>query len=144
MEHRSKTRLMSAAVIAAVFGAGVLIGYAADTRLEAEPTPVATPAATPDEGGERPSRTPLYARLNPTDAQQAVIDSIISVHRSRTNALDQETRRAYRQGFREILLQTRAAIKEVFPPEKAREYQRLLDEWDAEQAADRENRDSRK
>ena len=85
----------------------------------------------------------MWAQLDPTPEERAVIDSIIVVHRERTNALDKETRRTYRQGFREILLETRQAIKEVFPPAKGEEYQRMLDDYDARQAAEREERDSR-
>ncbi len=148
MEHGSKTRLLTAVVIAAVFGAGVLIGYAADSSLEAEPPDAV--AVEPDEvvGEEEERRSPIYAQLGPTDEQQAEIDSIIEVHRERTNALDKQTRRQLRQGFREILLETRQAIRQVFPPEQGAEYQRLLDEWDERQAAEREaerqGRDSRK
>lgn len=143
MEHGSRTRLLSAVVIAAVFGAGVLIGFAADSRLEAETLDVVAEEVGEEEGEEGSRRSPIYAQLNPSSDQQATIDSIISGHRERTNALDKETRRAYRQGFRGIVLETRAAIKEAFRPEQAEEYQRLLEEWDAQQAAERENRDGR-
>ena len=71
------------------------------------------------------------------------IDAIVSEHRERTNALDKENRVALRRGFRAILLETREAIKGVFTPEQAAEYQRLLDERDARAAAEREDRDDR-
>ncbi len=139
MEHGSRTRLLSAVLIAVVFGAGVLIGFAADSNLGAEqPEPVAEAVVEEPEGEER--RSSLYSQLGPSPEQQAVIDSIIGVHRERTNALDKETRRTYRQDFREILLETRQAIKEVFPPAQGEEYQRLLDEYDAQQEAEREER----
>lgn len=143
MEHSSKTRLLTAVVIAAVFGAGILIGFAADSSLEAEPADVVAEEVGEEDGEENERRSPIYAQMNPSAEQQAAIDSIIGVHRERTNALDKENRRVYRQGFRSIVLDSREAIKEVFSLEQAEEYQRLLDAWDAEQAAERENRDRR-
>jgi len=142
MEHSSRTRLLSAVVVAVVFGAGVLIGFAADTNLGAEPADPATEEVA-EEAPTR-DRTPIYLQLQPTPEEQVRIDSIVQVHRERTTELDKETRRAFRQGFREILLSTRQAIREVFPPEKGDEYQRLLDEYDAQQAAERESRENRK
>ena len=139
MEHTSKTRLLSATVVGVVFAAGVLIGFAADSTLDAE-TGDATQQATQEERGERERRTPTYAQLDPTPAQQALIDSIVAVHRERTNALDKATRRAYREGFRAILLETREAIKGVFSPEQAAEYQRLLDERDARESSSEDER----
>lgn len=144
MQHSSKTRLLSGVVIAAVFGAGLLIGFAADSSLEAETSDAVIEEVGEVEGDGGASRSPMYARLNPDVDQQTAIDSIIAVHRERTNALDKENRRTLRQGFRGILLETREAIKGVFPPEQADEYQRLLDEWDAQQAAEREDRAGRK
>ena len=140
MEHGSRTRLVSAGVIAAVFGAGVVIGFAADTNLGSEPAEVVSEVVE-ESGSDERSRSPLYAQLGPTTDQQALIDSIIVVHRERTNALNKENRRALRRGFRQILLETRQAIKELFTAEQGEEYQRLLDEYDARRAAERENRD---
>lgn len=139
MEHGSRTRLTTALILLVVFASGVLLGFAADGRLGAETADVAM--ASPTGSGEPEADlpgTPMSRRVNPTEAQLALIDSIVKEHRARTNALDKETRSAFRQGFREILLETREAIKGVLAPEQAAEYQRLLDEYDAQQAAERE------
>lgn len=143
MERGSKTRLLSAAVIAAVFAAGVLIGFAADGSLGAE-TADSVAGESSRRSDERERRRPTYAQLDPTPEQQGLIDSIIAVHRERTTELDKATRRTYRQGFREILLETREAIKDVFTSEQAAEYQRLLDERDAREAAYRDASDGRR
>ena len=145
MEHVSRTRLTTALVLAVVFVSGVLLGFAADGRLGAAPVPTSAPveALEPTEGEDDQRGTPMSRRVNPTDAQLSLIDSIVSVHRARTNALDKATRVTYRQGFREILLETRAAIKGVLTAEQAGEYQRLLDEYDARQDAEREREKDR-
>lgn len=142
MEHALKTRLVTAAVIAAVFAAGLLIGFAADNSFlvaAAEVGPV--PAEAPPED-ERPRGRRLYEHVNPTAEQQLLIDSIVAIHRQRTNAADEERRVAFQSAFREIVLETRAEIKTVLTEQQAREYQRLLDDWDARQAAERANGDS--
>lgn len=142
MEHATRTRLTTALVLAVVFGAGVLLGVAADSQLGAEQGTVVAAA----EGTEAPERvdrpgTPLSRQVDPTPEQLALIDSIVLEHRARTNALDKETRRAYRRGFREILLQTRESIKGVLTTEQAAEYQRLVEELDARQEAERQSRE---
>lgn len=140
MGHGSRTRLVTAMVLFAVFGAGVLLGLAADSNLDAETTEVA--AQLPQDGAaddEQPRRSRIYDQVEPNESQLHLIDSIVAEHRARTNALDEELR----AGFRVILLETREAIKEVLQPEQAAEYQRLLDERDARAAEDRENEDER-
>ena len=140
MEHGSRTRLMSAIVLVAVFGAGVLLGLAADSNLGAEPAQETSTVAA--EGGEAEptrERRPWYMQVEPNEAQLSLIDSIVAEHRARTNELDEERRAR----FRIILLDTREAIKGVLRPEQAAEYQRIIDERDARNAADRENEDER-
>ena len=139
MEHQSRTRLVTALVLAAVFGTGVLLGLAADSNVHAiaaEP-PVSVTDSGP--GDDAPLRLPMYQQVEPNESQLALIDSIVKEHRSRTNALDEQ----FRVDFRSIVLETRASIKGVFRPEQAAEYQRLLDEYDARRAAERENEDER-
>jgi Spy/CpxP family protein refolding chaperone len=140
MEHAARTRLTTALVLAVVFGAGVLLGVAADSQLGAEPGATAAEEIQAPERVDRPG-TPLSRQVDPTPEQLALIDSIVLEHRARTNALDKETRRAYRRGFRDILLQTRESIKGVLTPEQAAEYQRLVEELDARQEAERQSRD---
>jgi hypothetical protein len=140
MGHGSRTRLVTALVLVAVFGAGVLLGLAADSNLDAEPTEVVVLAT--DDGAaaeEKPRRSYIYEQVGPNESQLQLIDSIVAEHRARTNALDEE----FRAEFRDILLGTREAIREVLTPEQAAEYQRLLDERYPPAAQDRENEDER-
>ena len=143
MEQGSRTRILTAVVIAAVFGAGVLLGLAADSSLGADEAEVVAEETSGEEEPQGRRRAPTYAQVGPSPEQQGRIDSIVSEHRERTNGLDKETRAAYRTGFREILLETRDAIKGVFTLEQAEEYQRLLDERDARAAAERADRRDR-
>lgn len=142
MERESRTRLVTAVVLAAVFGSGVLLGLVADSNFGAAPADGLTEATeTEGEGSEPRQRRWLYDQVDPTTVQYALIDSIVVKHRARTNALDEELRAEYRSGFRTILLATRDEIKGVFTPEQASEYQRRLDEWDARPASERRHRD---
>lgn len=137
MEPQSRTRLVTALVLLTVFGSGVLLGLAADSNANAVAAEVVT--AVPDTASDEdpPRRRPLYAQVEPNESQLAVIDSIVKEHRARTNALDEQ----FRIDFRAIVLGTREAIKGALRPEQAAEYQRLLDEYDARRAAERENED---
>jgi Spy/CpxP family protein refolding chaperone len=144
MEHGSRTRLVTALVLAAVFGAGVLLGLAADSNLGAQPTDavaVSTEEAGDDEETRRRSYT--FEEVEPSESQLALIDSIVAEHRVRTNALDERLKAEYRSGFRSIVVESREAIKRVLTPEQAAEYQRLLDERDARDDAERQNEDEK-
>lgn len=143
MEHGSRTRLVTALVLVVVFGSGVLLGFVADSNLGATTVESADEIANSAEADEPRSRTRLYDQVDPTEVQRTQIDSIVSEHRALTNALDEQLRGEYRAGFKVILLETREAIKGVFTPQQAAEYQRLLEEWDARPAEARGNRDER-
>jgi len=144
MGQASRTRLTTVMLLVAVFGTGVLIGFAMDTEATAQVTEVSVERLPADSTSEEdpPRRRRLYDELSPNEIQLGLIDSIVSVHRARTNELDEEMRTQLSAGFREILLETRDAIKSVFTAEQAAEYQRILDEYDARRAA-RENEDER-
>ena len=148
MGRGSRTRLVTAGVLAAVFGAGVLLGLAADSNASAEAAEVVAPsvestASVDTANSEEPQRRRrTYDEVEPNESQLALIDSIVAEHRARTRVLDKENRAQLQLGFREILLETREAIKSVLMPEQAAEYQRLLDERDV-RAAERENEDER-
>lgn len=143
MEHGARTRLMTALVVAVVFGAGVLVGAAAEgTIASAAPTE----AVTNDDGDtpreERRRRTPMYEQVGPSAEQSARIDSIMVEHRARMDALHTEFRSAYDPRYRALVVEAREAIKGVFGDEQADAYQRLLDEWDARRA-ERDRKDDR-
>lgn len=146
MGQESKTRLTTVLLLLTVFGTGVLVGFAADAggtaqAAEAEPEEAVVSDNT-TSSDEEPRRRRIYEQVEPNELQLDLIDSIVTVYRARTNALDEEMRSQLNAGFREILLETRDAIKGVLTAEQAAEYQQLLDESDARRAA-RENEDER-
>lgn len=145
MGRTTRTRMITLGVLVVVFGAGVLIGFVADSELGASPTPPATEVADTVDEAEEPSRRFMYHEVDPNEIQLERIDSVRQVHRERTNALYDELRAEYPDRFRAILLDTREAIKSVLTPEQAAEYQRLLDAYDEEQRrkAERENGDEK-
>jgi len=145
MERGSRTKLVAAMVLAAVFGSGLLVGFVADRRLDGASTVAAAPESTPEAPtGERTRRPRVYEQLDPSPPQVAVIDSILQVHRQRMNELDREYRQArheYRANYDAVVQETRDAIAAVFPPGVATEYRRLLAEFDARREAERAGRD---
>lgn len=157
MEQGARTRLVTALILAVVFGSGVLLGLAADSQLHAEAAvPPSTAVATPEEaeeaapaeeaGSEETAPTErryTYQRVGPNEEQLARIEVIVAEWRADREAFDSESRERWEAVRREMVLETREKIKAVLTPEQAAEYQRLLDEWEAEQAAARENEDDR-
>lgn len=145
MGQESRTRLTTVVLLVAVFGTGILVGFAVDAEgnaLASEVTSVETIVSDTAASEDQPRRRRIYDQVEPNETQLGRIDSIVTVHRARTNALDEAMRTQLNAGFREILLETREAIKGVLTEEQAAEYQRLLDERDARRAA-RENGDER-
>tara|TARA_B100000700_G_scaffold94066_2_gene106125 strand:- start:6050 stop:6496 length:447 start_codon:yes stop_codon:yes gene_type:complete len=143
--QESRTKLTTVVLLLVVFGTGLLIGFAVGNEgmreLEDDGTVVAAEVEVDVNSNEVESRRRrIYDQVEPNEEQLRVIDSIVTVHRGRTNALDEEMRAQLNRGFRLILLETREAIKDVLTLEQAAEYQRLLDENDARRDA-RENED---
>ena len=131
MEHRSRTRLVTAVMLAVVFASGVLLGLAADSNLGAEPPQIASANADGEErDGKRRRRTAMHEQVGPSEDQKVVIDSILKDHRARMDALHGEFRSAYDPRYQALIQDTRGAIKEVFSEEQAAEYQALLDDFD--------------
>lgn len=132
MGHESRTRLVTAMVLAAVFSAGALMGAVADNRLGAdEPDAPAVAPAPEEESANEPEeerRGPTYLEVEPNEEQLALIEQIVAEHRARRDALEDMHLEAYRADFRVILMETRVAIKGVLTPEQAERYQQLLDE----------------
>lgn len=135
MSQQTRTRLLTAGVLLTVFGAGLLLGYAADTTLSA--TPAAALVPSDDQGSEdepEEERVPMYRQVGPDSAQSLVIDSIVQEHRARIDALNRQFQDEYDPQFRQIVEETRAAIRDVFTPEQAAQYQALTDERDRRRA----------
>jgi hypothetical protein len=146
MEHRNRTRLVAALVLATVFASGVLLGYAADRGAEVA---VAGVASSDDDapGSERRRRVPVYELMSPTDEQRVVIDSIMREHRTEMNRLHADfdvAQRSFERSYDALIQETRDAIAAVFPPEQRAEYRRLLAENDRRRAAERASEDARK
>lgn len=143
MEHGSKTRLVTALILAAVFSSGVLLGFAADSNLGAEPANelVPTESATAEEESAEdstPRRRGMYMQVDPNEEQLARIDEIVAEHSARVDALDEELRSEFRAARRLLVQETREAIKGALTAEQAGRYQAILDEWDERRAAERE------
>ncbi len=139
MSRQTRTRLLTAGVLLTVFGAGVLLGFAADTTLTPPPASasVVQPDGTPEaEGDEAPRRTPMYEQVGPDPAQSVMIASLVEEHRARMDALNREFQENYDPRYRTIIEETREAIKEVFTEEQAAHYQRLVEERDRRRAAE--------
>lgn len=144
MGRSARTRLLSAGILIAVFGTGVLVGLVMESELGAAPTPpmpetteTANAPEAPEEAAEEKEeseRRYIYEEVGPNEAQLALIDSIVRVHSARRDSLDEDFETRHEREARSILLDVRAGIKSVLGPEQAVEYQRLLDEYDAEQA----------
>jgi len=140
MEHGSRTRLATATVLVVVFGAGLLLGLAVDGSLVATPSEV-TAAGEAEGADERQRRTPMYEQVGPTEEQMVLIDSILVVRKARMDELHKEFRSAYNPRYQALIEDTREAIKGVFTPEQAVEYQALLDDFDRRKAERREKDD---
>ena len=144
MEHGSRTKLVTAVILAVVLGTGVMLGLVSDGSLVAPPVEEAT--MNDADGGrvsERRRRTPMYEQVGPTEAQGVLIDSILEGQRQHMRLLHDEFRASYDPRYQAVIQQTREAILEVFTLEQASEYRVLLQEFDESrtQRGNKGNRD---
>lgn len=145
MEKRARTRFLTGVVLAAVFGAGIVLGMAV-TR-EAPGVAAETAAASQEaDSASRGRRTPLYMQVNPTEEQKAKLDSLLQDSRvamraltkefhqefdPRYEALHKEYQEKYGPRYDSIISGTRAAMKTVMTPEQWEKYDSLLARLDA-------------
>ena len=148
MEHGSRTRLVTAVMLAVVFVSGLLLGLAADSNLSAEPPAVVATAPEGDEPEAEPRRRYIYEQVEPTPEQSALIDSMMNDYRESRGSLEEELRKGYRElrstydpQYQGLVRDMRGAIKDVFSEEQAAEYQVLLDDFDRRRADRNENDD---
>jgi Spy/CpxP family protein refolding chaperone len=139
MSRQTKTRILSAGVLLAVFGAGVLLGFAADTTFT--PPPASASVMGPGDADaaadtDEPRRTPMYEQVGPDSAQSVEIAALVEAHRARMDALNREFQENYDPRYRAIVEETREAIKQVFTPEQAARYQEIVEERDRRRAAE--------
>ena len=144
MEHGSRTKLVTAVILAVVLGTGVMLGLVSDGSLVAPPVEEAT-MNDADRGrvSERRRRTPMYEQVGPTEVQGVLIDSILEDQRQHMRSLHDEFRASYDPRYQAVIQQTREAILEVFTSEQASEYRVLLQEFDESrtQRGNKGNRD---
>lgn len=159
MEHRSRTKLLTAAILAVVLGAGVMLGLVSvcetgdgstqcviNINSDLAAMPVEEAAVSDADRGrmsERRRRTPMYEQVAPTEAQLLLIDSVLEDQGQHMRSLHEEFRTTYVPQYQALIQQTREAILEIFTEEQASEYRVLLQEFDESrtQGDKRGNRD---
>ena len=146
MEHGSRTKLMTAVILAVVLGTGVMLGLVSvcevgDGRTRCVINVNSDLAAMPVEEGmvreadrdgmsERNRRTPMYEQVGLTEDQSLLIDSILEGQLQHMRSLHEEFRTTYVPRYQALIQQTREAILEVFTDEQASDYRALLQEFD--------------
>jgi len=144
MEQGSRTKLVAAMVLALVFGAGLLLGYAANGGPAEAMTVERSSEEAPPAG--RRNRPRVYELMNPTPDQRVVMDSIMVVHQDQMNRLHEEfdvAQGAYQASYDALIQKTRNAITAVFPEERRAEYRRRLEDYDRQRAEERAKRGDR-
>ena len=136
MEHLQRTRLLSVVVLGVIFGSGVLLGFALDSRLDRpDEPPVAEEHVSTESGKKDDSQdgVPLYHQVGMLTAQQnASIDSIMELQKESIRELKRdfdEFRDKYNSRMSKIARGTREAIKGVLTAEQAMRYDSLLAEY---------------
>ena len=146
MESGSRTKLMTAVILAVVLGTGVMLGLVSvceigDGRTRCVININSDLAAMPVEEGmvreadrdgmsERNRRTPMYEQVGLTEDQSLLIDSILEGQLQHMRSLHEEFRTTYVPRYQALIQQTREAILEVFTEEQASDYRALLQEFD--------------
>ena len=146
MESGSRTKLMTAVILAVVLGTGVMLGLVSvcevgDGRTRCVINVNSDLAAMPVEEGmgreadrdgmsERNRRTPMYQQVGLTEDQSLLIDSILEDQLQHMRSLHEEFRTTYVPRYQALIQQTREAILEVFTDEQASDYRALLQEFD--------------
>lgn len=139
MNSIQRARLVSVVVLAVVFASGIVVGFAWDRRLDAAEAAAELERRTERadsarsragqgdraDGGEERRRQYMWERVEPTEAQRVELDSIMQVYREASRDFHRESRRAYDEGMRALVLQTREAIKSVLDPAQAARYDSL-------------------
>lgn len=134
-----RVRLVTLGVFLLVFLSGFLVGFAVDRTL------IAGQAAEETEEGDRRDhdddrhreRRYVIDQVELEAGQRSRVDSIVAYHRQRTKELSEEFEEEFRPRYREIVSETREAIKAVLTAEQAATYDSLL----AERARHRSRRD---
>jgi len=137
MEKTLRTRLVTSMVLAVVFAAGLVVGFAADRSLSAEP---AEAEVTTDSTAVA-RRVPFYEQVGPDETQKVLIDSIVGEYRASMKSLHAEFRAAYNPRYQALVDSTRVSIKAVLTPSQANEYDSLVAEYERARAERRQRDD---
>lgn len=127
-----RTRLVTLAVLLLVFVSGLLVGLAVDRTLTAGPPAEEAEEREGrrdrDDDDRRRGRRYVIDGVELAPDQRSRVDSIIAFHRQRTKELSEEFEEEYRPRYRQIVSETREAIKSVLTDEQAAIYDSLLSE----------------
>lgn len=119
-----RTRAATLGVLLFVFAAGVVVGFVLD-RGPAEAAPGEEPRAEAERShvrGEEGPRRVVIDRVDLTDEQRAMVDSVVEHYRARMSELSDE----YQVRYRETIALTREAIREILDDEQRARYDSLL------------------
>ncbi len=155
MEGGTRTRLVTVLVLLLVLAAGFVLGMAASHQVTA-PGLTGEQVGRSEEGGDDPeraetgetsgsesgSRRPLLIeQVGLSDVQNTKKDSIVGYYRERMRALHEEFDSAYNTRYREIVIETRDALRSLLSDEQRLAYDSLLVASDRRRE-ERRNRDS--
>ncbi len=162
MEHVTRTRLISSAVLLLVLFTGFLLGLVWERRggaLQQGPAAEEARARSDDprsvdrdvgrdghdgrKGGSKRERRLIVHRVDLSSEQERRVDSIVDVHQDRVRSLQRELERDYDARVRHVVMSTRESIRTVLTGAQRAEYDSLLAEHDRKDE-EREGRDDRK
>lgn len=140
MKTHARATITSAAVLAAVFFAGTLVGRAWDREAGAA-GPVAQDTVSEETPDQETRRSPMYERVGLSDAQRVAVDSIVVHYRSEVRELQRASREAYERDYMVLVDAVRDAIKGVMTEVQQLQYDSLLTASDERRKNRREGRD---
>ena len=137
LDASTRTRLTTAAILGLVLATGGVLGVAVGPRLTAGSEP-AEGQGDPEEGSreDRSSersgrrRTLIVEQVGLSDVQKTQVDSIVSSQRAQMRALQTEFNEAYMPRYRDLIEDTREAVRGVLTSDQRTMYDSLLVEHD--------------
>jgi Spy/CpxP family protein refolding chaperone len=138
----AKSRLQAVLILITVFISGGLLGVAVDRQMVPTEAEVQE-SGEEEQGEERRTRERIVDQVGLSEVQKVQVDSIVDTARVRMDEARQDLREQYEAAYRQIVLETREAIKTVLSVEQAMQYDSLLAERDARRAA-RRNEDNQR
>ncbi len=136
-----RTRLATLLVLAVVFGAGVVVGFVLDRGMA-----IAAPGVEAEGEGEAPPperRRFIIDHLDLPQDQRAQVDSVLEHYREQLEALQEEFEEAFRPRSRELLIETRTAIRALLDDAQIAAYDSLIAERNQRISQDRDSTENR-